>query len=309
VGGLDTQGCCQESPDSGWPIGGACFSRHDESEPQCREHDRNAQSKSTTRSACAMMAKLLTLPVELRHQIYTLVLPYTTTTPASTVRLSPLPSASEHHLTLVRQDNPDAAHLLRINSSTGSDIVWHRGCTAILAACRQIHEEAADLLYGDNTFVIDVTFEAITFRYRWQTHNGLVPSRGYSFLEHFSQRNLLRVRKYVVGVESVDDYTGMIKYNVGGRGLPAGIKAKVRDLVQQLTAAPWLQCLQVHLINKVRSRSGRVSRVHDEAKYVQTQTVLEPFRALSGVRRAQFSGISKAYAEELSRSMTAQRGT
>ena len=176
---------------------------------------------------------------------------------------------------------------------------------------RQVHEEAADILYGDSTFVIDVTFSAINFRYRWRTANNLTPNQTYQFLDHFSQRNLLRIRNYVVNIESVDDYTGMIKYNYGGRGLSAGIHSKVRELVDLLVAVPQLHRLQVHLIDGAISRvkfpSGRVHRVQDKSNISQTQLVLNPFRALYGVRIAVVSGVNDEYKEELEKSMTKER--
>jgi hypothetical protein len=157
-----------------------------------------------------------------------------------------------------------------------------------------------------------VKFDTINFRHRWRSANGLCPNRNYAFLENFSQRNLLRIKKYVISVESVDDYTGMIKYNCQGRGLSAGMRTKVKELVEQLAAVECLHQVQVHLIDGAISRvkfpSGRVHPVLDEANYAQTQTVLEPFRALRGVRRVAVSGVSEEYAEDLTRSMTAQRG-
>jgi hypothetical protein len=122
----------------------------------------------------------------------------------------------------------------------------------------------------------------------------------------------MRIRNYVVNVESVDDYTGMIKYNCGGRGLPAGIKIKVRELVGLLVDVPSLHRLEVHLIDGAISRtrfpSGRVHRVQDEANYAQTQVALEPFRALYGVRKPRVSGTSDEFAAGLEKSMAASRG-
>jgi hypothetical protein len=104
----------------------------------------------------------------------------------------------------------------------------------------------------------------------------------------------------------------MIKYNCGGRGLPAGIRGKVRELVDLLAAVPQLHRLQIHLIDgaisRVRFASGRVHRVQDEGNYAQTQTVLEPFKALYGVRKVQVSGVSDQYVEVLAKSMMDQRG-
>jgi hypothetical protein len=260
---------------------------------------------------------LLRLPIELRRLIYAYILPHTTTVDVRAQQSPDPPAKSEYSLTHVRQQNGREGWRMlrlipRIDRETGHDVVWKRGCTTILAVSQQIHEEVADMLYGENVFVIDVTFDAIKFRYRWRTANGLTPSRTYSFLEHFSQRNLLRIKSCIVNVESVDDYTGMIKYNCGGRGLPAGIRAKVQELTDQLAAVPYLHQLQVHLIDGDISRitfpSGRRHRVKDTANYALTQAVLDPLRALYGVRRAEVTGVSEEYAGELSRSMTAQRG-
>lgn len=264
------------------------------------------------------LSPLLRLPIELRRQIYAYLLPHTLNL-ALRYQHSPdtIPRA-EYNLTFVRQPSSSNGTWKMQKTSpksdreTGNDIVWRRGCTALLAVCKQIHEETADMLYGENTFVVDVTFDKVSFRYRWRTENGLTPSRTFDWLEHFSQRNLLRVKNYVVNVESVDDYTGMIKYNVGGRGLPAGIRDKVRELVGLLVLVRELVRLEVHLIDGDISRhrfpSGRVHRVQDESHYAQTQTVLDPFRALYGVRQVQVTGVSEEYAKTLEASVNAQRG-
>ena len=269
-------------------------------------------------TASQQPSPLLRLPIELRRLIFDLVLPHTTTFEVRFQRLADPPPKSEFNLTFVRQKNGDGGWrmqrtLPKTERQTGNDIVWRRGSTSLLAVSQQVHEEAADMLYGDNTFVIDVTFDAINFRYRWRTANNLTPNRRYPFLDHFSQRNLLRIRNYIINVESVDDYTGMIKYNCGGRGLPAGIRSKVRELVDLLAVAPQLHRLHVHLIDgaisRVRFSSGRVHRVQDENNLAQTQLVLDPFRSLYGVRNAVVSGVNDEYREALEKSVTAQRGT
>lgn len=271
---------------------------------------------------------LLRLPLELRRQIYSAVLPHThtrTVAPPSRHTYTSIPHAernltqrAEYNLTFVRQASSSNGTWKmqktppKSERETGNDIVWRRGCTALLAVNKQTHEEAADMMYGENTFVVDVTFDKIAFRYRWRTENGLTPSRQFDWLDHFSQRNLMRVKRYVVNVESVDDYTGMIKYNVGGRGLPAGIRARVRELVDLLAVVQDLWRVEIHLIDGDVSRhrfpSGRVHRVQDESHYAQTQTVLDPFRALYGVRQVQVTGVSEEYASALEVSMAAQRG-
>ncbi|KZM19473.1 uncharacterized protein EKO05_0003040 [Ascochyta rabiei] len=264
------------------------------------------------------LSPLLRLPIELRRQIYLSLLPHTLHLAVRYQRPADPTPRAEYNLTFVRQAaSPNGSWKMqktapKSDRETGNEIVWRRGCTALLAVNRQMHEEAADMLYGENTFVVDVTFDRLAFRYRWRTESGLTPSRQLDWLAHFSQRNLLRVRDYVVNVESVDDYTGMIKYNVGGRGLPVGIRAKVRELVDLMVVVREVRRLEVHLIDGDISRhrfpSGRVHRVQDESHYKQTQTVLDPFRALCGVRQVHVTGVSEEYAKALEASMAAQQG-
>ncbi|KAJ4367073.1 hypothetical protein N0V83_007603 [Neocucurbitaria cava] len=155
----------------------------------------------------------LRLPIELRRLVYQHVLPHTTTFDVRQ-QYPPYSAAPKTavSLTFIRQKNGDGAWRMqktasRVERETGHDIVWKRGRTNLLAVNRQIHEEAVDMLYGENTFVIDVTFDSINFRYRWRTRSDLTPNRTYQFLDHFSQRNLLRIKNYIINVESVDDYT------------------------------------------------------------------------------------------------------
>ncbi|PVI07531.1 hypothetical protein DM02DRAFT_282810 [Periconia macrospinosa] len=257
----------------------------------------------------------LQLPVELRLRIYSHVLPYASTIDLNLTRGDGEPERSEYNLTFVRETIEQGVWKMQKThprASVGNDIVWRRGCTAVLATCHQVHDECVNMIYGDNTFVIDVTFDAIKFRQRWRTTNNLTPSRSYAFLDHFSQRNLLHIKNYVVNVEHVDDYTGMIKYNCGGRGLTAGIRSKVQELVDLLSAVPYLHRLHIHLIDGAISRikfpSGRVHRVQDEQNYVNSQVVLDPCRRLYGVRKATVTGVSQAYAENLEKSITDSRG-
>ncbi|KAF2181788.1 hypothetical protein K469DRAFT_588152 [Zopfia rhizophila CBS 207.26] len=265
------------------------------------------------------ISPLLRLPIELRRQIYNYILP-------STFRLDVRlqggmgePEKVEKQLTFVREPLGNGVWkmqqtLPRSNREAGNNIVWRRGTIALLGTNHQIHEECVDMIYGDNTFVIDVAFDSIKFRYRWVLPSNLTPTRSYSFLDHFSQRNLLRIKNYIINVEHVDDYTGMIKYNCGGRGLTAGIRQQVQNLVDLLSVAPYLHRLHVHLIdgaiNRVKFQpSGRIHRVQDEKNYASSQTVLDPFNGLYGVRKAKVTGVSTEYAESLETAMTASRAT
>ncbi|KAF2115056.1 hypothetical protein BDV96DRAFT_494000 [Lophiotrema nucula] len=265
------------------------------------------------------VSRLLSLPIELRRHIYYYVLPTTSQIPLRYQRPIISSEKPEYSLTLVRSSSRSETWKMqktpsRVEKETGNDIVWARGSIGILGVCRQICEECLDIIYGESIFVIDVAFDSIKFRFRWLVPSSkLTPSRSMSFLEHFSQRNLLRIKNYVVNVEHVDNYTGMIKYNFGGPGLSAGIRTKVGELADLLSAVPYLTRLQIHLIDgaisRVRFPSGRVHRVQDEQNYSESEKVLNPFMRLYGVRLAKISGVSVEYGEMLEKSLTASRIT
>ncbi|GME43152.1 hypothetical protein GTA08_BOTSDO08930 [Neofusicoccum parvum] len=200
----------------------------------------------------------LRLPAELRVQIYEYLLPTTT----------------------------------RISYKHDNGLVWLRGCTPLWAVNRQISEECLALLYGHNTFVIEIAYSRLDFRLRWLLpDSGLTPNRAFSFLDHFSQRNLQRIRKCLVHVEMVDSYTGMIKYNCGGRGLQAGLREQIRRLVEVLRSAGELRRVEVRFVDKQKNARA-------------TQAVLEPLLLLRGVREAVVSGgVTPDYADYLERKM------
>lgn len=224
----------------------------------------------------------LRVPLEIRRLIYALVLPHT---------------AAERRPDL--RPTTRIARLGNLKELCGWGHVWHRGNTALIAVNRQIHDETASMLYGENTFELDVQFDKIIFDCRWRTKDGLTPGREIPWLEHFSQKNLLRVRRCVVTVRVADEYTGTIKYNTGGRGLLAGIRANVDKLAETMAAVrPCLRYIDIHLEDETRSYS---------ADYEQRKSVLEPFRRLFDVREVKIDGVGEIYAEDLTTSMTASR--
>lgn len=262
---------------------------------------------------------ILSLPLELRQHIYAYLLPRTQTFDIRFQRGDGEPKPqTEYNLTFVRErvDGNGAWKMQksvpRSDREVGNEIVWQLGSISLLSTCHQIHDECVDMIYGDNIFIIDVSFDTIGFRQRWRTANNLTPGRSYPFLSHFSQRNLMKIKNYIVNVEHVDDYTGMIKFNCGGRGLTAGIRDRVQELVDLLAIVPNLHRLHVHLIDgaisRVRFPSGRVHRVQDVQNYIKSQAVLEPLNELRGVRKATVTGVSEAYAEKLEISMSRMRG-
>ena len=250
-------------------------------------------------------SSFLYLPLEIRQQIYRYLLPST----------------------------------IRTASSTG--IAWQRGHTSLLGTCRQVSEECADLLYGENTFALVVSYDRIVFRYRWVLPSGLEPSRAYLFVldqdqhrrrllvdkgggvaaggggfgavdaagsgdeqqqtrskEMFpaaSPRYIRRIRNYDVSVEHVDSYTGMIKFNCGGPGLTAGLRAQVARLASLLRAADSLNSFRVRLadVNRTLKELRRVPLLGGERGMSAevAQTVLEPLVALSGARKVEIMGL------------------
>ncbi|KAF2143004.1 uncharacterized protein K452DRAFT_286634 [Aplosporella prunicola CBS 121167] len=213
-----------------------------------------------------MESPLLRLPSEIRGQILEYVLPTTTRIP------------SKH----------DA-----------NGLVWLRGHNAVLATCRQLHEEGAAIIYGQNTFVIEVSYDRISFRFRWllPANCNLAPNRAFSFLDHFSQRNIQRIKNYYIKIDHVDSYTGMIKFNCGGRGLTDGLREKVRQLMTVLRCAGELNRVEVRFVDSSK-------RPRD------TQVVLEPLLVLREVRRARVRGdVMAEFGEHVERkmSMTAEQ--
>jgi len=202
-------------------------------------------------------------------------------------------------------------HLLpsTLKPSSQPNIVWLRGCMTLLQVSRQLYEECAELLYGTNTFEIDIKYDSIRFRYTWLTATGLKPKMLYSFPSHFVQRNVRLIRHYVINVEHVDSYQGMIKYNCGGPGLTAGVRNQVRTFVQEIRKTKDFGRVEVRLTSgsNVLSDLRRV-KVHcvERGKDMEaTQKVLEPFQDLKDVRWAEVSGaVTQEYAARIEQAMT-----
>ncbi|QDS70246.1 hypothetical protein FKW77_007329 [Venturia effusa] len=223
----------------------------------------------------------LKLPIELRRNIYSLLLPST-----------------------MKESSPQ--------KQTGT--LWRRGCISLLQVSRIIYEECADMLYGTNTIEIDIKYDGIKFRFSWLTRSGLKPKILYPFPAERFRRNVKRMRHFVINVEHVDSYQGMIKYNCGGPGLTAGVKSQVRAFVQHVQTLKALGRIIIRLSNgdKVLSdiRRVKVYCVEREKNTKVTQSVLDPFRNLNGVRRAEVMGsVTPEYAAAIEQAMTAQGTT
>ena len=110
------------------------------------------------------------LPLELRRQIYSYLLPY---------------SVRRH--------------------DCGKKIpVWQLGSTSILATNRQIHDEAADLMYGNSWFWFIIDNEEIDFVFEcfkrdiWSEKSRPIPRE--SFFKDIGPRNVSRISHLQVGI-------------------------------------------------------------------------------------------------------------
>lgn len=129
------------------------------------------------------------------------------------------------------------------------------------------------------------------------------------------------IKRVVVHVDHVDSYTGMIKFNVGGKGLTHGLRRQVQRLVNGLKQPAHddegsagmverrLTKLAIRVSNGnavldqvksdiVRKREGGIKVSED------LEEMLEPFRQLYGVRDASISGaVTDKFAKGLEASM------
>jgi hypothetical protein len=254
----------------------------------------------------------LRLPFELRRKIYFYLLPYTETKASAGSLVSTTGTSSA-------ASSAHKIHLASLPSAkyTANTTLWHRGNTALLAVCKQLHAECATLLYGENVFVLWVSYDTIQFRFRWVLASGLAPSRAFDFLQLIKGRYLRLVRKVVVTVDVVDEYTGMIKFNVGGSGLVYGLKLQVAKLVKALKKAEreeGLGRLTVRLQNGsdgvAEGEKRGVGRAREKERSIdEVQGVLEPLKKLAGLREVILYGaITDAYKQGLKDSMMATSG-
>ena len=297
-------------------------------------HESWADLEHRSRSPASFAPKfpLLKLPLELRQQIFLYLLP-------RTQELGTHVDALETHVRNFsavqrrvrkgmelppekeKQKKPSPA------ASVPTNIAWRRGHTALFAVCRQLHDECADLVYGGNTFMLGVTFSSITFRFRFLLPSGMAPKREYNFLELMPERYLRRLRRVLVCVDHVDSYTGMIKYNVSGKGLMHGLRRQVLKLVCALQplgeqgqeeggadgaggvveaeSCPGLARVLIRISGgnavtaSLKTQFGEAQRISKDI-----EEILEPFGHLCGVRDARVMGaVGHDYARALEERM------
>ncbi|KAI7165781.1 hypothetical protein KC343_g9415 [Hortaea werneckii] len=321
---------------------------------QLPRHESFDELEQRSRSPASFKPKfpLLKLPLELRQEILSYLLPRTRvvgdTNPLASHAANfsavqkriakgmvpPKPEPSKSPQPRSSSSSSSTSFGAMTTSNGVSNVVWQRGQISLLSVCRQLHDECAELIYGTNTFLLFLTFADITFRYRWLLLSGAAPSRHYKFLDLLPQKYLKLVRKVVVHVDHVDSYTGMIKFNVGGKGLTHGLRRQVQRLVNALKPRlppsddgvvgdgseggqredenerpRHLTNLIIRVSNGnavldsiksdiVRQREGGI-RVNEDL-----EVMLEPFRQLYGVHNCSISGaVNLDFARELETSV------
>jgi hypothetical protein len=305
-----------------------------------QRHESWADLEQRSRSPASMKPKfpLLKLPLELRQQILSYLLPHTQELGSHVDALEShvrnfsavqkrvrkgmeLPPEKKLELSPAKRQNKGN----NSNMNVPSNIAWRRGNTSLFAVCRQLHDECADMVYGSNTFLLGVTFSNITFRFRYLLPSGMAPQREYAFLELMPARYLRRLRRVFISVDHVDSYTGMIKYNVSGKGLVHGIRRQVLKLVcalQPMAISHEDEGCEIATTEEEPSRlglarvvirisSGNTVTTSLKAQFGEVQRIsqdieqiLEPFGHFCGVRDPRVVGaVGQAYARELEERM------
>jgi len=248
----------------------------------------------------AKLFPFLQLPLEIRQQIYSYLLPTTTVRGSTHSMANMLPFG-------------DPISRRGRSSGTLADVVWKRGQTSLLCISRQVHDECAALLYGSSPFILFVKYDTINFRYSFLIPCGLAPSKQYEFLDLVPPRYLSLIRQVVVTVDHPDSYTGMIKYNVGGKGLTHGLRNQVQKLVDALRPhsedRSGINSIQVILINGNKfmdseKRSIVRAKNNEYREDEEVQTVLEPMAELIHITNVKLEGaLTQEFAQRLQERM------
>ncbi|KAK5107080.1 hypothetical protein LTR62_001864 [Meristemomyces frigidus] len=292
--------------------------------PPLHRHESWAELEHRSRSPASFQPKfpLLKLPLELRLEIFSYLLPRTKELGADSNPLtaharsfSAVQKRREKGMLVPATASPSAAARQdRTGGTTTNNIVWLRGQMSILSVCRQLHTECTELVYSRNTFLLFLTYSRIDWRYRFLLPTGMAPTKTFPFLEVVPERYRRLVKRVVVNVDHVDAYTGMTKFNVGGKGLVWGLRRQVQRLVLTLGAGDeeglgpdekprLLNSLSIRISNSnaIVDALDRRNRNGAEVKVAEDLDImLEPFRQLYGVRHACVSGaITAASARDL----------
>jgi hypothetical protein len=271
-------------------------------------HESWEEMEQRCRSPASTKPKfpLLRLPLELRQHIFSYLLPRTDSTPGATFNWRAR-KTTKHSSSI----GPSAAVV------TGN-VVWQRGNVNLLRVCKQLHDECADMIYGNSTFLLSVNYNDILFCFRWLSSSGVAPTKRRALLEMIAARYIHLIKKVVIQVDHVDPYTGMLKFNVGGKGLTHGMKRQVQRLVNAFKAKDeesGSAGTNTHL-NKINVRVSNSNTILESIKSEAVhqrkghricegvEEMLEPFGQLYGVHDVMTGGaVSQEYARDLESKM------
>ena len=259
---------------------------------------------------------LLKLPLELRQHILRYLLPYTREFKDSGKLGEHIRNFSAVKKRVAKgMAIPSAAN--SSTSSSVSNVVWQRGNIKLLSVCKQLHDECADMLYGGNTFLLFLTYNGISFRFRWLTPAGAAPMTSKNFVENLADRYRHLVKRVVVHVDHVDSYLSMIKFGVDGAGFTHGLRNQVQRLVDALQPEdqPDRRLAKVYIrvsngnavLDGLKAYAGREQdggiKISEDI-----EIILEPFGKFRGVQQVSVIGaVTTSYAHTLEAQMMSER--
>lgn len=133
------------------------------------------RQKSIRRTESFKPSRLMALPLEIRLQIYAYLLPHT-----------------------------EVVWTIYGKRAT----VWRQGNITLLMVSRQMSAEAADVMYGNASFVVEVDFDNIVFRPRIMCKSGTMSPKTPPFLDTVRADNMRRIRRLAISIQHVDGYLG-----------------------------------------------------------------------------------------------------
>ncbi|KAL8730114.1 MAG: hypothetical protein Q9166_004313 [cf. Caloplaca sp. 2 TL-2023] len=152
---------------------------------------------------------------------------------------------------------------------------WIKGTTALLRTSKQIHNEAAQLMYSRATFVINLVWDCTTFACQCLLPSDSFLRKDYAFPDFFRKEYLSYMRKFNVVVHHRDSHIGWIEQC--STGLTLGVRDQLGSLCTTLETFPQIRRLRLHF------RDSFVMSRTDEA-------VLRPIATLRNVQSIQISG-------------------
>jgi hypothetical protein len=175
-----------------------------------------------------------------------------------------------------------------------------------------VHHEATTLLFAGNTLALGVSFRGFHFHVRYPitrtNASSILVIKALDFPKAVGGARIAQlVRRAVVTVEVVDDYTGGLKYNVSGPCLVDGYKQQVARLAHMLPR--WMISLEIRLVWRAETKQTETGRKPLGQQVQQVQEVLSPLGNLRATSVLVERGVvEEGFAEELEARIRGERG-